>query len=139
MNEKELIKIFYEDIITNNKQDEIGNYVADDSIVRIGNQVYPMGVQGMQEHLKATKLAYPDYTMKIIRQFQEGNTVISEFIMTGTHAGEFLEITPTNKVITISGVDIDTVVDGKIAEHGGAVNTFDALLSEEANEQQRRI
>lgn len=127
MNEKELVKYFYEDIITNNKQDEIWKYVADESVVRIGNQVCPMGGQGMREHLKATKLTYPDYTMKVIKQFQEGNTVISEFIMTGTHTGEFLGITPTNKVITIFGVDIDTVVDGKIVEHGGAVNTFDAF------------
>ena len=127
MNEKELIKVFYEDIITNNKLDEIGKYVADESIVRIGTHVYQMGVQGMQEHLKATKSTYPDYTMKIIRPVQEGNTVISEFIMTGTHIGEFLGITPTNKVITISGVDIDTVINGKIVEHGGATNTFDAF------------
>lgn len=127
MNEKELIKIFYEDIITNNKVNEISKYVAEKSIVRIGTQVYKMGIQGMQEHLKATKSTYPDYKMNIIRQYQEGNTVISEFIMTGTHVGEFLGITPTNKVITISGVDIDTVIDGKIVEHGGATNTFDAF------------
>lgn len=127
MNEKEIIKIFYEDIITNSKLDEIGKYIAKESIVRIGEQTYPLGVQGMQEHVKATKTTYPDYRMKIIRQFQEGNTVISEFIMTGTHVGVFLGITPTNKVISIAGVDIDTVVDGKIVEHGGACNTFDAF------------
>lgn len=127
MNAKEIIKTFYEDVITNSKYDEIESYVADTSVVRIGNHVYPMGIQGMKEHLKATKSTYPDYSMKIIRQFQEENTVISEFIMTGTHVGEFLGITPTNKVITISGVDIDTVIDGRIVEHGGATNTFDAF------------
>ena len=35
---------------------------------------------------------------------------------------------PTGKKITMTGVDIDQVVDGKIVEHGGAVNTFDALF-----------
>lgn len=127
MDEKEIVRIFYEDIVTNNKLDEVSKYVADQSIVRVGEQVYPLGVQGMKEHLKATKDTYPDYTMRIIRQYQEGNTVISEFIMTGTHVGVFLGIKPTNKVITISGVDIDTVIDGKIVEHGGACNTFDAF------------
>ena len=53
--------------------------------------------------------------------------MISEFIMTGTHKGDFLGITPTNKVISINGVDIDKVIDGKIVEHGGAANTFDAF------------
>ena len=71
---------------------------------------------------------YPDYTMKIIRQFEDEETIISEFIMKGTHSGEFLGITPTNKVIEITGVDVDKVVDGKIVEHGGATNTFDAFM-----------
>ena len=48
--------------------------------------------------------------------------------MKGTHSGEFLGITPTNKVIEITGVDVDKVVDGKIVEHGGATNTFDAFM-----------
>lgn len=34
--------------------------------------------------------------------------------MRGTNNGEFFGITPTNKVIEITGVDIDSVVNGKI-------------------------
>ena len=53
--------------------------------------------------------------------------VISEFIMRGTHKGDFLGITPTNKVLEITGVDIDRVVDGKIVEHGGSTETFETF------------
>ena len=53
---------------------------------------------------------------------------ISEFIMKGTHKGEFLGITPTNKVLEITGVDIDKIIDGKIVEHGGATNTFETFF-----------
>lgn len=56
--------------------------------------------------------------------------VISEFIMEGTHKGEWLGMKPTNKKLTFTGVDIDKIVDGKIVEHGGAVNTFDTLFEE---------
>ena len=45
----------------------------------------------------------------------------------GQRKGEFKGITPTDKIIEITGVDIDRVVNGKIVEHGGAVNTFDAF------------
>ena len=48
--------------------------------------------------------------------------------MQGTHKGEFIGIKPTNKKLTITGVDIDKVVDGKIVEHGGATNTFDTFF-----------
>ena len=82
----------------------------------------------MRQHLVAVKKTYPDYKMEIVRQFEDGEIVISEFIMRGTHKGEFKGITPTDKIIEMAGVDIDRVVNGKIVEHGGAVNTFDAFL-----------
>lgn len=53
--------------------------------------------------------------------------VISEFILEGTLAGERLGIQPAHKRLSFTGVDIDKVVDGKIVEHGGAVNTFETL------------
>ncbi|MBE6951260.1 MAG: ester cyclase, partial [Ruminococcaceae bacterium] len=80
-----------------------------------------------KQHLLAVKQTYPDYTMKIIRQYTDGDYVISEFIMRGTHKGDFLGITPTNKVLEITGVDIDRVVDGKIVEHGGSTETFETF------------
>ncbi len=46
---------------------------------------------------------------------------------TGTHEGEWLGIKPTHKKLSFSGINIDKIVDGKIVEHGGAVNTFETL------------
>lgn len=74
------------------------------------------------------KKTYPDYTIKIVRQYAVDDYVISEFVMRGTHKGEFIGITPTNKVLEITGVDIDKVIDGKIVEHCGAANTFETFL-----------
>ena len=37
---------------------------------------------------------------------------------------------PANKKLAFTGVDIDKVTDGKIVEHGGAVNTFETLFQE---------
>ncbi len=81
----------------------------------------------MKQHLIALKKTYPDYTMKIVRQYAADPYVISEFIMRGTHKGDFLGITPTNKVLEITGVNIDKIIDGRIAEHSGAANTFETF------------
>ena len=66
--------------------------------------------------------------MKIVRQYVADDYVISEFIMKKTHRGEFIGITPTNKVLEITGIDIDKVIDGRIVEHGGATNTFETVF-----------
>ena len=34
---------------------------------------------------------------------------------------------PTHKKLSFSGINVDKIVDGKIVEHGGAVNTFETL------------
>jgi len=82
----------------------------------------------MKQHLLALKKTYPDYTIKIVRQYAAENYIISEFVMKGTHKGEFIGITPTNKVLEITGVNIDKLIDGRIVEHGGAANTFETFL-----------
>lgn len=123
------IRYFYETVVSQNKLEELADFISADCVVKVGEDVTPIGIDGMRTHLEAVKGTYPDYTMKIIRQFTDGDYVISEFVMTGTHKGHFLGITPTNKVLSITGVDIDKMVDGKIVEHGGAANTFEAFFA----------
>lgn len=127
MNNKEIVTRFYEVIVSENILDELPKYVAENCILKIGDKTFPLGLEGMKNHLIDTKKTYPDYTMKIIQQYTDGDYVISEFIMQGTHEGEWIGIKPTHKKLAFTGVDIDKVIDGKIVEHGGAVNTFDTL------------
>ena len=56
---------------------------------------------------------YPDYKMEIVRQFENGETVISEFIIRGTHKGEFKGITPTDKIIEMTGNGLIKLVHRK--------------------------
>ena len=128
MNNKEIIKYFYEVVVSENLLNELPQYISKNCVQKVGTNEMFIGINGMSQHLVAVKKTYPDYKMEIVRQFEDGEIVISEFIMRGTHKGEFKGITPTDKIIEMAGVDIDRVVNGKIVEHGGAVNTFDAFL-----------
>lgn len=130
MEKKDIVKYFYETIVSENLLEELPQFIAEDCVVKVGEQIIPVGIDGMNQHLVDVKKTYPDYTMKILKQYADGDYVISEFIMEGTHEGEWIGIKPTHKRLSFTGVDIDKVVDGKIAEHGGAVNTFDTLYEE---------
>ncbi|MEW4413390.1 ester cyclase [Clostridium sp. AN503] len=130
MEKTDIIKYFYETLVSKNILDELPLYISEDCVLKIGENVIPIGLDGMKQHLTDVKKTYPDYSMKIIRQYTDGDYVISEFIMEGTHEGEWIGIKPTHRRLTFTGVDIDKVVDGKIVEHGGAVNTFDTLYEQ---------
>ena len=130
MNNKDIVKYYYEVIVSQNLLNELPNYVSENCMIKVGDKIFPLGLNGMKEHLIDVKKTYPDYTMKIIKQYSDGDYVISEFIMQGTHEGEWIGIKPTHKTLLFTGVDIDKVIDGKIVEHGGAVNTFETLFEE---------
>ena len=130
MDNAQKVRYFYEHITSNNLLDEVSDYIADNCIVKMGDQVIPVGIEGMKQHMIEVRKTYPDLKMTIIRQYTDGDTVISEFIMEGTHLGEWLGMKPTGKKLRMTGVDIDRLIDGKIVEHGGAVNTFEALFEE---------
>lgn len=128
MDIKERIKYFYEIVTSNNLIDELPKYVSDKCTIKIGEKIIPVGIDGMKQHLIDVRKTYPDLKMTIIRQYCDNDYVISEFIAEGTHKGEWLGMKPTGKKLVFTGVDIDKLVDGKIIEHGGAMNTFDTLF-----------
>ncbi|MEM1483718.1 ester cyclase [Oscillospiraceae bacterium PP1C4] len=131
MDNKERIKYFYENVTSNNLLDEVDEYVSDDCTIRIGEKIIPAGIIGMKQHLIDVRKTYPDLKVTIICQYCDGDYVISEFIVEGTHKGEWLGMKPTGKKLIFTGVDIDKVENGKIIEHGGATNTFETLFEAE--------
>jgi predicted ester cyclase len=128
MDIKERIRHFYEHVTSNGLIDEVSEYVSNDCTLRIGMKTIPVGIDGMKQHIVDVRKTYPDLKVKIIRQYCDGDHVISEFIAEGTHKGEWLGIKPSGKKLTITGVDIDKIADGKIIEHAGAANSFEALF-----------
>lgn len=131
MDIKEKIKYFMEVVTSENLLDEVFLYVAEDCAVRSGEAVATIGVEGMKQHISAVRTTYPDLKMTVIRQYLDGDYVISEFIADATHQGEWLGMKPTGKKLTFTGVNIDQIANGKIIEHSGAMNTFEVLFEAE--------
>ena len=130
MDIKEKVRHFYEIVSSNNLIDEFPEYVSSECTIRYGEKIIPAGIEGVIQHQVDVRKTYPDLKMKIIRQYHDGDYVISEFIAEGTHEGEWLGMKPTGKKLSFTGVDIDKIADGKIIEHGGAMNTFETLFEE---------
>ena len=54
----------------------LSKYISEDCVQRTGEKEIFIGINGMKQHLVALKKTYPDYTMKIIRQYVTDNYVI---------------------------------------------------------------
>jgi predicted ester cyclase len=57
----------------------------------------------------------------------DGDTVVVYWTKTGTHQGEFMGIPPSGRTITISGVDIHRLRNGRMAEHWHVVEELQMM------------
>ena len=66
--------------------------------------------------------AFPDEQTVFDDQIAEGDKVVSRMTSTATHTGEFQGIPPTGKRITVTGIWIERIAEGKIVERWGVVD-----------------
>lgn len=125
---KRLVRRFIEEVVNTGDVSRLADLVSPDCVETDGKVRVPSGVEGMASHVKGVREVWGDLTVTIERQIAEGEWVVSQVTARGVHRGEWLGITPTNRPVAITGVNVDRVVDGRIVEHGGAANMLDALL-----------
>jgi predicted ester cyclase len=125
---KSLVKDYIELVLNAGDISLIPKYVSTDYAEIYNNKKYPVGIEGAKEHIIGVRNNYPDIKLTVDLQIAEGEWVATCYTMSGTHTGSWMGIKPTGKVIMVTGVNIDKIVDGKIVEHGGAANMFEGLL-----------
>jgi steroid delta-isomerase-like uncharacterized protein len=74
------------------------------------------GPKGVKEFISTYRAAFPDARITVEQQLAEGGLVATRWIGRGTHKGELMGIQPTGKQVTISGLTISRLVDGKVVE-----------------------
>ena len=74
-------------------------------------------IQG-SEHFKNPVLhrAFPDLHFTIEDMLAEGDQVVTRWTLRGTHQGEFMDLPPTGKPVTWSGINITRLEEGKAVE-----------------------
>ena len=82
------------------------------------------GREGVKGFATLFSKAFPDLRVNLEDQIAEEDLVVSRFIMTGTHQGEFAGVPATGKPVNFTGIGIHRITGGQIQE--GWLN-FDAL------------
>jgi steroid delta-isomerase-like uncharacterized protein len=73
--------------------------------------------EGLKQYFAMVHSAFPDFHSTLEDMFAEGDKVVQRFTARGTHQGEFMGIAPTGKQVTIPGIAIHRITDGKIVEN----------------------
>jgi predicted ester cyclase len=125
---KTIIRQYIEQIENTGDVSNIREFISEDYTEVYEGERYPIGIQGAIDHVLGVLRVFPDLKLTIENQISEGEWVVTTYSVTGTFKDEWFGMKPTGKPITFNGVNVDKIRDGKIIEHGGAVNLFDPLL-----------
>jgi steroid delta-isomerase-like uncharacterized protein len=84
----------------------------------------PAGPEGTKQLVTLYRNAFPDLHFTIDEQIAEGDKVVTRWTAVGTNKGELLGMPATGKSSTVTGIVVDRIANGKIAESWGIFDQF---------------
>ena len=122
-NNKAIVRRFYEEVFNQRNLELVDEICTADHVFHNP----PTTLHGREEFKQLLSLyitAFPDARFTVEDEIADGDRVASRYTFRGTHRGELLGIPPTGKQVTVTGIIINRIVNGKTEE--GWLN-FDAL------------
>ena len=117
---KAVLRRVYDEVFSQGRFEVVDEVVAPDAV---DHTPLPNFTGNTPEDLKGfarlMRDAFPDVRFRSLLEIAENDKVVIHYEMTGTQKGEFLGVPPSGGQVTVRGVDIVTVVDGRCTEHWG--------------------
>ena len=115
---------FYEEVINKHNPNAMDEFIATNFVDYNPNPGQAPGVEGVKQIMTVFFTGFPDLHFSVEDQIAEGDKVVSRLTVRGTHKGDFMNIPATGKQMTITGIDIIRIKDGRAVERWG---NFDDL------------
>jgi predicted ester cyclase len=82
----------------------------------------PVGVAAFRQSWDDLRSAFPDWHFTIEHSVEAGDTVASRYTNRGTQQGVFMGKPATGRRITVFGLDMVRVRDGRVVEHWALID-----------------
>jgi steroid delta-isomerase-like uncharacterized protein len=126
---KEIVRRLVEGVWTDRNFAIVDDLVAEDYVGHDPTQPETIkGRDGYKQFVAMYQTAFDDAQVTIDDQIAEGDQVVTRWTGRGTHTGELTGIAPTGKEVTVSGITISRLADGKIAEEWELMDALGMLV-----------
>ena len=123
---KALVRRFLNDVVNGGDDRLIAQLVTADH-VRHAPDGDLSGPEGVRIDVAEYRTGFPDLSVTIEDLLAEGDRVVSRFVLRGTHAGCFLGLAPTGRIVAVSGMGIDRIAGDQLAESWVALDALGLL------------
>jgi steroid delta-isomerase-like uncharacterized protein len=116
---KAIVRRFFEEVGNQGNLDLAGEIFAADVVDHTAPPGQAPGLEGVKHNLAIFRTAFPDVRLTIEELFAEGDRVVARYTARATQTGEFFGIPPTGKQVTVTGISLSRIANGKIVEQWG--------------------
>jgi steroid delta-isomerase-like uncharacterized protein len=81
------------------------------------------GRDGLKRRVTLFRTAFPDIHFSVDRMISEGDQVAVQYTFSGTHTGQFGDLAPSGRHISVTGILIALIREGRIES---ALSVFDS-------------
>ena len=114
---KAIVRKFIDEVVNKHNLKTVDELFAPDFVLHIAGNPEPMhGPESIKQADKMFSVAFPDWHNTLDDLIAEGDKVVTRWTERGTHRGEFQGISPTGKQVTLAGMDLFLIKNGKIVE-----------------------
>ena len=121
---KQLVRRFIDEIHNQMNLEAMDQFVAPNMADHSGRV---STIEGAKQVMRLFASAFPDWFATIEDFIAEGDKVVMRGVASGTHRGVFMGIPPTGKRVTVPGIHIWRIRDGKIVENRQEVDNLGLL------------
>lgn len=123
---------YYIEEINKGNLDVLDEYMSSSCICYGSGEVFD-DMEASKKQAALNLQAFPDRVLIADDIIAVEDKVITRWTWTGTHKGQYLGIEPTGKRVTVTGITISRIEDGKVVEEWEEVNRLGLLKQLDRN------
>src|SRR3972149_11089421 len=110
---KTVSRRFFEEVFGKGKLNVLDELIANDHVNSGPGTLpgLPTGPEGSKQFVTVYRNAFPDAHFTIDEQIVEGDKVVTRWTASGTHKGELVGIPATGKSSTVTGINVDRIMN----------------------------
>lgn len=114
---KSIVRRMYEELWNKRNLDAAKEFIASSHAMQlIDLPDSGIGPEAYARNVVQFVRAFPDLKFKVLDMVAEGEKVVALWNISGTHKGEFRGIAPTAKKVSVDGITISQLADGRIMD-----------------------
>ena len=122
----QFVETWFEEVWRKGSSEAIDQMVADDAVMHgLGEaDAVVRGGAGFKPFVQLMRGAFPDVDIRPMQMIEEDDLIATRWVATMTHQGDQLGVPATGRRVSVTGVTIVRLRDGKIVE---AWNHYDQM------------